>query len=69
MHEPTKGTKEAEILEVLRNPKEWIWLRGRFIRPLTNIGWELWKWRVGLSLDTKHQQPLDIKIEQQHSVK
>uniref|UniRef100_A0A673IUT7 coproporphyrinogen oxidase n=1 Tax=Sinocyclocheilus rhinocerous TaxID=307959 RepID=A0A673IUT7_9TELE len=24
MHEPTKGSKEAEMLEVLRNPKEWI---------------------------------------------
>ncbi|KAL7829011.1 hypothetical protein SRHO_G00326450 [Serrasalmus rhombeus] len=24
MHEPHKGTKEAEMLEVLRNPKEWI---------------------------------------------
>ncbi|XP_036435487.1 oxygen-dependent coproporphyrinogen-III oxidase, mitochondrial isoform X1 [Colossoma macropomum] len=24
MHEPRKGTKEAEMLEVLRNPKEWI---------------------------------------------
>ncbi|XP_072536861.1 oxygen-dependent coproporphyrinogen-III oxidase, mitochondrial isoform X2 [Salminus brasiliensis] len=24
MHEPTKGTREAEMLDVLRNPKEWI---------------------------------------------
>ncbi|XP_056319795.1 oxygen-dependent coproporphyrinogen-III oxidase, mitochondrial [Danio aesculapii] len=24
MHEPTKGTKEAEMLEILRNPKQWI---------------------------------------------
>lgn len=24
MHEPTKGTREAEMIEVLRNPKEWI---------------------------------------------
>ncbi|KAG7332779.1 hypothetical protein KOW79_004613 [Hemibagrus wyckioides] len=24
MHEPTKGTREAEMLKVLRNPKEWI---------------------------------------------
>ncbi|XP_014342372.1 oxygen-dependent coproporphyrinogen-III oxidase, mitochondrial [Latimeria chalumnae] len=24
MHEPAKGTKEAEILEVLRNPKDWV---------------------------------------------
>ncbi|TRY95210.1 hypothetical protein DNTS_010021 [Danionella cerebrum] len=24
MHEPTKGTREAEMLEVLRSPKEWI---------------------------------------------
>ncbi|KAM9832360.1 oxygen-dependent coproporphyrinogen-III oxidase, mitochondrial [Neosynchiropus ocellatus] len=24
MHEPAKGTREAEILEVLRNPKEWV---------------------------------------------
>lgn len=25
MHEPAQGTKEAEMLEVLRNPKDWIW--------------------------------------------
>ncbi|XP_041862061.1 oxygen-dependent coproporphyrinogen-III oxidase, mitochondrial [Melanotaenia boesemani] len=24
MHEPAKGTKEAEMLEVLQNPKEWV---------------------------------------------
>lgn len=24
MHEPAKGTLEAEMLEVLRNPKEWV---------------------------------------------
>ncbi|XP_053710198.1 oxygen-dependent coproporphyrinogen-III oxidase, mitochondrial [Synchiropus splendidus] len=24
MHEPAKGTREAEMLEVLRNPKEWV---------------------------------------------
>ncbi|XP_017323873.1 oxygen-dependent coproporphyrinogen-III oxidase, mitochondrial [Ictalurus punctatus] len=24
MHEPTRGTKEADMLEVLRNPKEWV---------------------------------------------
>lgn len=24
MHEPAKGTQEAEMLEVLRNPKEWV---------------------------------------------
>ncbi|KAM4548409.1 oxygen-dependent coproporphyrinogen-III oxidase, mitochondrial [Odontesthes bonariensis] len=24
MHEPAKGTKEAEMLDVLRNPKEWV---------------------------------------------
>ncbi|XP_026160569.1 oxygen-dependent coproporphyrinogen-III oxidase, mitochondrial [Mastacembelus armatus] len=24
MHEPAKGTQEAEIMEVLRNPKEWV---------------------------------------------
>ncbi|XP_070687978.1 oxygen-dependent coproporphyrinogen-III oxidase, mitochondrial [Pempheris klunzingeri] len=24
MHEPAKGTREADVLEVLRNPKEWV---------------------------------------------
>lgn len=25
MHEPAKDTQEGEMIEVLRNPKEWVW--------------------------------------------
>lgn len=68
MHEPTKGTKEAEMLEVLRNPKEWIW---DLIERKTHQYWvgNVKMEGVFISGYQTYKQTLDIKTEQQHSVK